>query len=52
MLDNVKRCGYKTPTPIQAYTIPAVQMGHDVVGIAQTGMTTFTCSKPPRREAH
>ncbi|KAK4608991.1 ATP-dependent RNA helicase DED1 [Fulvia fulva] len=37
MLDNVKRCGYKTPTPIQAYTIPAVQMGHDVVGIAQTG---------------
>lgn len=45
MLDNVKRCGYSKPTPIQAYTIPAVKLGHDVVGIAQTGMS-------PLRTAH
>ncbi|KAF7192805.1 ATP-dependent RNA helicase DBP1 [Pseudocercospora fuligena] len=37
VLDNIKRCGYDKPTPIQAYTIPAVKLGHDVVGIAQTG---------------
>ncbi|EOD46035.1 putative dead deah box RNA helicase protein [Neofusicoccum parvum] len=38
MLDNVTRlCQYEMTTPIQAYTIPAVLQGHDVVGIAQTG---------------
>jgi hypothetical protein len=37
MLENVKKCGYNYPTPIQAYTIPALLTGHDVVGIAQTG---------------
>ncbi|KAF2795385.1 ATP-dependent RNA helicase DED1 [Melanomma pulvis-pyrius CBS 109.77] len=37
MLDNVKLCQYKTPTPIQCYCIPAVLTGHDVVAIAQTG---------------
>ena len=37
MLENVKRCGYIAPTPIQAYTIPAVLLGHDVVACAQTG---------------
>ncbi|CAK1359666.1 ATP-dependent RNA helicase DED1 [Cercospora beticola] len=37
MAENVKRCGYEKPTPIQAYTIPAVKLGYDVVGIAQTG---------------
>ncbi|EME38786.1 hypothetical protein DOTSEDRAFT_180684 [Dothistroma septosporum NZE10] len=35
--DNVKRCGYVNPTPIQAFTLPAVHLGYDVVGIAQTG---------------
>jgi ATP-dependent RNA helicase DDX3X len=39
MLENVKLCKYAVPTPIQAYTIPAVLTGHDVVGVAQTGMS-------------
>jgi len=29
--------GYSVPTPIQAYTIPAVLAGADVIGISQTG---------------
>ncbi|KAJ4358174.1 uncharacterized protein N0V89_002753 [Didymosphaeria variabile] len=37
VLENVQRCQYDSPTPIQAYCIPAVLTGHDVVGIAQTG---------------
>ncbi|KAL1612712.1 hypothetical protein SLS60_000941 [Paraconiothyrium brasiliense] len=37
ILENVQRCKYESPTPIQAYCIPAVLTGHDVVGIAQTG---------------
>ena len=28
---------YKTPTPIQAKTIPAALQGHDILGCAQTG---------------
>ncbi|KAJ4542365.1 hypothetical protein HRR83_007071 [Exophiala dermatitidis] len=35
--DNIKLCGYVDPTPIQAYTIPAVLQGHDMIGVAQTG---------------
>ncbi|KAI0975815.1 P-loop containing nucleoside triphosphate hydrolase protein [Xylaria arbuscula] len=37
MLRNVELCGYKTPTPIQRYCIPAIKMGHDLLAIAQTG---------------
>jgi len=37
MLENVRLCLYNAPTPIQAYCIPAVLTGHDVVAIAQTG---------------
>ena len=37
MLANVKLCGYKTPTPIQAYCLPSVLKGIDIIGIAQTG---------------
>lgn len=44
MLKNVELCGYRNPTPIQAYTIPAVLTGHDVVGIAQTGKFGYQTS--------
>jgi ATP-dependent RNA helicase DDX3X len=37
MLKNVEMAGYKDPTPIQRYCIPAIHMGYDVIGIAQTG---------------
>ncbi|KAL1301594.1 hypothetical protein AAFC00_005824 [Neodothiora populina] len=37
LLENVKLCGYEKMTAIQAYTIPAVIMGHDIIAIAQTG---------------
>ncbi|KAL8941562.1 MAG: hypothetical protein Q9211_001778 [Gyalolechia sp. 1 TL-2023] len=35
--ENVKLCGFKIPTPIQAYCLPAVLKNLDVIGIAQTG---------------
>ncbi|KAM5346744.1 hypothetical protein ACJ41O_009749 [Fusarium nematophilum] len=37
MLENVSLCGFDNPTPIQKFTIPSILMGHDVIGIAQTG---------------
>jgi len=37
MYENVTYCGYTQPTPIQAYSIPAIFMGNDVIGVAQTG---------------
>lgn len=37
MVDNVDLCGYDFPTPIQAYTIPAVMKGFDIIATAQTG---------------
>ncbi|KAI9674046.1 MAG: hypothetical protein M1829_003889 [Trizodia sp. TS-e1964] len=37
MLQNVKLARYNVPTPIQAYCIPAVLEGNDVVASAQTG---------------
>lgn len=37
MVSNVDLCGYNNPTPIQAYTIPAVLQGRDVIATAQTG---------------
>ncbi len=37
VLRAVTDAGYKTPTPIQAETIPHALKGRDVLGIAQTG---------------
>ena len=37
MLDNIALCQYLRPTPIQAYTIPAVLSGNDIIAVAQTG---------------
>ncbi|KAI4202786.1 MAG: hypothetical protein LQ350_002284 [Teloschistes chrysophthalmus] len=35
--ENVKRCGFLVPTPIQGYCLPAVLKNLDIIGIAQTG---------------
>jgi len=37
LLENVKRLGFETPTPIQDQTIPAIMAGRDVIGLANTG---------------
>ncbi|KAJ5572701.1 Helicase C-terminal [Penicillium hetheringtonii] len=37
VIENVQRCLYKHPTPIQCYVLPSVLSGKDVIGIAQTG---------------
>ncbi|PYI02514.1 DEAD/DEAH box RNA helicase [Aspergillus sclerotiicarbonarius CBS 121057] len=35
--ENIRLCRYEVPTPIQAYTIPAILTGHDLIAISQTG---------------
>jgi len=37
ILAGIKSAGFKTPTPIQAQTIPTILEGRDVMGLAQTG---------------
>ena len=37
LLEALARINFKTPTPIQAQTIPIAAEGKDIVGIAQTG---------------
>lgn len=37
MLANVFRCGYRRPTPIQAYCLPAIFTNRDIIAVAQTG---------------
>ncbi|KAI9841281.1 MAG: hypothetical protein M1837_000817 [Sclerophora amabilis] len=37
MLQNVKLCKYDVTTPVQAYCIPAILQGFDVMASAQTG---------------
>jgi ATP-dependent RNA helicase RhlE len=37
LLENIRKLGYETPTPIQAQAIPAILQGRDVMGLAQTG---------------
>ncbi|MDA1221129.1 MAG: DEAD/DEAH box helicase [Planctomycetota bacterium] len=37
LVEAVSACGYDTPTPIQAQSIPELLKGFDLLGIAQTG---------------
>lgn len=37
VLDNIKKSGYKKPTPIQKIAIPCIMGGRDLMGCAQTG---------------
>jgi ATP-dependent RNA helicase DDX3X len=37
ILDNINKYGYKNPTPVQCYSIPAALRGYDVFGVAQAG---------------
>jgi len=37
ILQAVQQAGYTEPTPIQSAAIPQVLVGHDLIGIAQTG---------------
>ena len=42
MLDTITRlCEYFNPTPVQAYVIPAVLQGKDVIACAQTGTSPY-----------
>lgn len=35
--ENVKRCGYLAPTPVQKHAVPAALVGRDIMVCAQTG---------------
>ncbi|KAJ6178978.1 hypothetical protein N7519_009439 [Penicillium mononematosum] len=37
MLENIRLCGYESPTAVQSYAIPAVLANLDVIAVAQTG---------------
>ncbi len=37
LLENIEKCGYKKPTPVQKYSIPAVLAKRDIMSCAQVG---------------
>lgn len=37
LIDNVDRCRYTRPTPVQKHSIPIIQSGRDLMSCAQTG---------------
>lgn len=37
LMENIKKCKFKEPTPIQKYTIPIILSGKDLMASAQTG---------------
>jgi ATP-dependent RNA helicase DeaD len=47
VLESLKSIGYSKPTPIQCETIPLIQEGQDIIGLAQTGSgKTAACAIP------
>merc|ERR1719265_491430 len=37
LFENLRRCGYERPTPVQKLAIPIVVSGRDLMACAQTG---------------
>jgi probable ATP-dependent RNA helicase DDX4 len=37
LMENIKKCKFMKPTPIQKYTIPIILSGKDLMAAAQTG---------------
>ena len=37
ILSAIQKAGYTRPTPVQSAAIPKLMLGHDLIGIAQTG---------------
>lgn len=47
ILSALEKNGYKSPTPVQAATIPLILEGHDVIALAKTGSgKTAACAIP------
>lgn len=44
--ENLRKCGYSTPTPVQRFAIPCGLVGRDVMVCAQTGSGNAWGSRP------